>query len=112
MDNPLFQFSLRTLFIVMTTIYVGLGPTSRIVHFRHRAAYHHRQVEQQIKTANRVKVTYPAWRSERVLKLAHHHLILATAYDYASFHPWLSVADAQVITNPQYAPCRNVLEEK
>lgn len=97
MAKKYFRFSLRSLFIVLTVSCVAIGPLGRILHFRQQATMHHRHVEQQLKRANAAALKFPARRSDTYLKNAQQHLIFANACDYASFHPWLSIADAQVI---------------
>jgi hypothetical protein len=102
MAKKYFRFSLRSLFIVLTVSCVAIGPLGRILYFRQQAASHHRYVEQQLKRANAAALDFPAKRSDAYLKNAQQHLIFANACDYASFHPWLSIADAHEIISRPY----------
>ena len=88
------QFRLRSLFLLMTLACLSACAAAPIVGSYHRARFHHGQVERRLSESQSRLLAGrrcpPAhWRD------AQHHLALATAYDHAFYHPWLSLADAQ-----------------
>jgi len=92
-----YRYRLRSLFLVMTMACVGAWG-ARIFCFHQQARYHHRQVDLELheSTLNfSADLPYSQARWERV----RQHLHLACVYDYASSHPWLTLADAHAEVN-------------
>jgi len=92
-----YRYGLRTLFVVMTMACVGAWGV-RIFCFHQQARYHHRQVDLQVHESTMnfaADLPYSEARWERV----RQHMHLASVYDYASCHPWLTLADAQAEVN-------------
>ncbi|MGI8981864.1 MAG: hypothetical protein ACR2FY_21750 [Pirellulaceae bacterium] len=84
------QFSLKGLFLFLTIFCVGARVISLIVDLQQRAAAEHRQCE------NFMALTMRFPTDDRVNRLycgerAYRHSVSAAEYDWAVYHPWVSL---------------------
>jgi hypothetical protein len=86
------QFSLKSLFLLLTLACIGTRFVSRVVEMQQNSAAQHRQSEQFFALAGRFP---PEDRADckYCLDRARYHLMLATEYDWAVFYPWLAIQD-------------------
>jgi hypothetical protein len=86
------QFSLRSLFLLLTLACIGTRIAGRVVEMQQHSAAHHRQSEQFFALAGRFP---PEDRADckYCLDRARYHLLLATEYDWAVYYPWLAIKD-------------------
>src|SRR5260221_10351010 len=86
------QYRLRSLFLVVTVACVGSW-AARIICFRKQASFHHRQVEKHVRESEKMFLAGRHFSRTR-WDAVRRQLTLACAYDHASCHPWLTLADA------------------
>lgn len=90
-----FQFSLRTLLLVMTVAALFMG---RVVYLRKMADFHHAETEQLQKHRqflNSVSFDTPQEEWLRLDDMEARHVGLANEYEGAVWQPWKIVNDRQ-----------------
>ena len=94
-----FQYRLRTLFVVLTLMCpAALAARAGFLH--RQASHHHRQVEAHVRQSEHSFHAGRPFSRERWADV-RRQLNLACAYDHASCHPWLTLAEAHAEVQQQ-----------
>ena len=89
-----FRYRLRTLFFALTIACVGAW-MGRILWFQQQAEFHHSQVVKRVQESEKMFLAGRPF-SRQHWEAVRQQLTLACAYDHASCHPWMTLADARV----------------
>ena len=99
-----FQYRLRTLFLVLTLMCpVALAARAGFLH--QQASVHHHQVEAHVRQSEQSFQAGRPFTRERWADV-RRQLNLACAYDHASFHPWLTLAESHAEVQQQWEASR------
>ena len=93
-----YQFSLRTLLVVMTVV---AGLTGRITYLRRMADHHQKEVnrlQQHREFLHSVSFDVPVKEWLRLDDMEAHHAGLARDYERASWRPWMFVPSSSALS--------------